>query len=541
MAGLAIAMDLGTSGFRAQAIDRSTGSVISTAITTRHPLPGANVMDHVHFALDLGVETAQRLIIRAANRVLASLGVPLEEVGRLALCGNPTQLALLQGTEIRDLAFAGRRKLRALGVLDQVREARVLEARALPDLDLPVGCEVLIPPAVRHEVGADALAMIIQSGILERDETAISTDFGTNAEMAIVHRRQATTGSSAAGAALEGQHLTFGMLAVPGAISDLEPEPPHHRIVQLDDRMLPIAGSRIDLERPGPIEAGAPRPAGITGTGALAILEQAIDSGLVEPPRISTADARLHLGEEIYLSEEDVVEAGKAIGAVRAGHITLCHEAGIALDQVRTAYISGASGTYVDARKAQRLGLIPPQVRTVYQLGNTSLAMARDLALVPGTLERMSALARQLRQRHCLFGASPVFKRVFLLELAYWVEGMPLSQYREFLARYGLPALRPPSALPQVVRTVERDLGELGRLGLKTVSDPARSVQWRFPGCTGCSLCLADCPEGALSLSGRGAQALISLDPSRCDGVGCRRCERACPEKVFRLDELFRG
>ena len=57
MAHLAIAMDLGTSGLRAQALDLSSGEIVSTAITTRHPLPGANVMDHLHFTLELGVRT----------------------------------------------------------------------------------------------------------------------------------------------------------------------------------------------------------------------------------------------------------------------------------------------------------------------------------------------------------------------------------------------------------------------------------------------------------------------------------------------------
>jgi len=38
------------------------------------------------------------------------------------------------------------------------------------------------------------------------------------------------------------------------------------------------------------------------------------------------------------------LEAGKAIGSVRAGHITLCQEAGIQVDDIETAYMSGASG-----------------------------------------------------------------------------------------------------------------------------------------------------------------------------------------------------
>lgn len=41
----AIAIDIGTSGIRAQSYNLTTHKTISTAITLRHPLPGANVVD----------------------------------------------------------------------------------------------------------------------------------------------------------------------------------------------------------------------------------------------------------------------------------------------------------------------------------------------------------------------------------------------------------------------------------------------------------------------------------------------------------------
>ena len=56
MPTLGVALDLGTSGFRGQALDLDqNGMIISTAVTTRHPLPGANVMDHLHFAIEIGI------------------------------------------------------------------------------------------------------------------------------------------------------------------------------------------------------------------------------------------------------------------------------------------------------------------------------------------------------------------------------------------------------------------------------------------------------------------------------------------------------
>ena len=53
-----IALDLGTSGFRAQLIDLETKETLKTVITMGHPLPGGNVMDHLDFAITTGEDVA---------------------------------------------------------------------------------------------------------------------------------------------------------------------------------------------------------------------------------------------------------------------------------------------------------------------------------------------------------------------------------------------------------------------------------------------------------------------------------------------------
>ncbi|MDQ7782561.1 MAG: methylamine methyltransferase corrinoid protein reductive activase [Desulfomonilaceae bacterium] len=539
MAQPAIALDLGTSGFRGQAIDLETNEIISTAITTRHPLPGANVIDHLHFALELGVEVAGGIIIEAVNKVIGRLRVPVDEVVRVAVCGNPIQLSLFQKIEIRDLAFAGKRKLELLGVVPPKRDAAVLKAGDIGGLKVPAGAEVILPPAVRHEIGADALAMMIQTRMLEKDETSLTTDYGTNAEMALHHNGEVITGSTAAGPALEGQQISCGMLAMPGAISDLRREDGYHRIIVLDEEMLPALGPLLELKSGRVIDDGLVRPVGITGTGTVAILNQGMETGLIRLPRINTVDMGLQLWGRIAFSEEDLKEAGKAIGAVRAGHITLCREAHIGLEDVETAYMSGASGTYVDALKARQLGMIPPRVKHIYQVGNTSLAMARDLALDPKNLDVMSDLAKNLRQTHCMFASSKVFEKVYILELSYWTEGMPYSQYQTFLKKYGFPELPTIEGNPEVIRTVTRDIDDLGRLGLVTIADLGQQIEHRFPGCIACLECMDACPEHALRIIDDTDPPTIVLDQSLCNGTACRRCERACPQKGFLLNNFF--
>jgi hypothetical protein len=67
-------------------------------------------MDHLHFALEMGVPVANGIMIEAVNKVIGGLGVPIDRVSRLGLCGNTVQLSLFQGIEIRDLAYAGNRR-----------------------------------------------------------------------------------------------------------------------------------------------------------------------------------------------------------------------------------------------------------------------------------------------------------------------------------------------------------------------------------------------------------------------------------------------
>ena len=562
MGNLAVALDLGTSGIRGQAIDLDRkGTIVSTAITTRHPLPGANVIDHLHFAIEVGLEHAHVVVINAVNQVIDHLNIDKSQIVRLAVCGNPIQLSLFQEIEIRDLAYAGKRKLDALGVVPPKRDAQIIKARDVDGLDIPADADVLIPPAVRHEIGADALAMMIQTDMLSLKQIAVVTDYGTNNEMALLVDGVVYTGSTAAGPALEGQHIEDGLLALPGALSDLEFVPSesegiavryksvslksqaihgNFKTYVLNDEMEPRSGDTINPASGEVVARGELEAVGITGTGVVALISQGIKARLIQIPKINTPDHRLQLPNGVEFSEKDLLEAGKAIGAVRAGHITLCQEAGIKLEDIEIAFSCGASGTYVDALKAQEIGMIPPGAKKIYQVGNTSLAMARDIVVDEAKLWHMKTVADDLRQHHCMFAESKVFEKVYILELSYWTEGMPLSQYQKFLKKYGFPALAEPVSNPEVVKTVQRDIQDLGEAGLTVIPDIGLRRSAVFEACQGDMACVYECPENALEASEQeDATFKFTINLALCNGVACRRCERACREKVFNLIQLI--
>ena len=84
-----LSLDIGTSGTRAHAVDLSNGKIISTAMTSCHPLPGANIMDHLTFCINVGSDIAHRILMDTVNKVIRNLHINLKQVERVAICGNP--------------------------------------------------------------------------------------------------------------------------------------------------------------------------------------------------------------------------------------------------------------------------------------------------------------------------------------------------------------------------------------------------------------------------------------------------------------------
>ncbi len=524
-----VAVDLGTSGYRAQKIDMDTREIKRTVITLRNPLPGANVMDHMDFAIRYGQDLAHGLSVNAVKTLLQTLDVPSEELDRISICGNPIQLSIFQGITIEDLAYAGERKKKKYNIQEQTRNARIIPSSEISGLE-EFNCEVVIPPAIKHEVGADALALITKSGMLESDEISIATDYGTNAEMALKVKDIIYTGSAAAGPALEGQQIKHGTLASPFAISDFEFENGALRNYVLNEEMKPDPGDLVDPKTGEILEEGKIKAKGITGTGVIALIEKAIGYGLVELPKVKTPDGFIHLQNNISFSERDLKEAGKAIGAIRAGHITLCAAAGIEMTDIDVAYMAGAAGTYMDAEKAQKIGLIPYSTGKIAQLGNTSLAVARETLLSEERLWELQDIASQIIGTHIMFATVPEFRDAYVLELAYWEEGMPFKMFKKYLKKKGLPSLDDPISNPVVDKRVERDIPVLGEEGLYVLERVGTYMTMVVSDCPECRKCIKVCPNDAISIDEEN-RVMISTD--LCEGAHCQKCIRACPPDKF--------
>jgi len=538
MASYGIALDLGTSGFRSHLADLDKdGKILSTAVTVRHPLPGANIMDHLHFWMTSGSEIGHRIIMKTIDDLIRLHGCDnVANIKKISICGNPIQLSLFENIEVRDLAFAGENRLKSLGVVRPSRKAHTRKAGDIGVLSIDSEAEVLIPPAIRHEIGADALAMIMRSGMLDKKEVCMVTDYGTNAEMGLYHDGELYSGSAAAGPAMEGQSIKYGVLASPGAISDVNISDDGRLWdnMVLNDTLMPVVAAKVDPATGKEIRILDYKAKGITGTGVVSSMAMGLKSGVISLPHIDTGDKKVHLMDGVWFSEKDVQEAGKAMGAIRAGHRTLVREVGIDDEEIKVMYMAGASGTYVDPIKAQICGMIPRRLDEVYQLGNTSLMMALDLLRDDKMLDRMQDVANSISSNHIMFAGNPIFEDMYILELAYWTEGMPMEMYNEMIQMSGIPSLPEIKIPSKVVRVVKSDIPDIGK-GYYSLENVGMKMHANFSGCTGCRKCEKGCPEQALTVS---KTKEICVRSDLCLGTACKACEMNCPEKVFKFTDL---
>ena len=86
---------------------------------------------------------------------------------------------------------------------------------------------------------------------------------------------------------------------------------------------------------------------------------------------------------------------------------------------------------------------------------------------------------------------------------------------------------------PNVHRVVVRDIPNLGSKGLHIVRDIGVDMTAVFDGCIGCLSCEKACIENALKVEDVDGKFTARIRTEFCDGIACRKCAAACPEKIY--------
>jgi methylamine methyltransferase corrinoid activation protein len=276
---------------------------------------------------------------------------------------------------------------------------------------------------------------------------------------------------------------------------------------------------------------------GITGTGVISVFALAIKSGLIEKfPKLP--NGKLILGPGIEINEKDVEEAGKAIGAIRAAHMALIVESGIKYEDLEYAYMSGASGAYVDAEDSRRIGATPGYAKKIVQFGNTSLALARELVLDKSRLDEVVTIAKRITADHLMMATSNTFNNFYICELSYWTQGMPLEMYDQMLELYDLPALPKTLEHVSIEKRVSKDIEQVGPGGLAILKEIGIILQVPLEKCIYCKKCIKECPESALDIVEIDGKRIAKYDSQKCLGTSCQRCVSICPENAIDITKL---
>jgi len=398
-----VAFDIGTTTLVGSLMDLGTGRTAAVAGRTNPQIHfGDDVVARIGYieSHDGGLERLRGRLVGAMNAIITELceraGIEFESIYEVTVVGNTTMSHIFLGIDPTPIGHAP--------YLAVFREAVDCKARALA-VEVNHNANLHVLPNIAGFVGSDTIGVILASGMAHDDQVQLAIDIGTNGEVVIGNRDRMLACSCAAGPALEGARIQFGMRATEGAIS---------KIVFNDSIETSVIGG------------GA--PTGICGSGLIDAIAQALDCGLVDPTgRIAAPDdmpevwrrflvehdgqpaiclvpaERTRMGQDIVLTQKDFREVQLATAAIRAGVQVLMSEFGVGLDELEVVLIAGGFGNFIRRSHAQRMGLLPgvPHERIEY-IGNAAATGAR----------------MALTCRSCRVEAEDISRRIEYVELA---------------------------------------------------------------------------------------------------------------------------
>ena len=398
------AVDLGTTTIVAYLRSLVDGKVLGVASNYNRQIScGEDILSRVNYARKGGLGRLQSLAAESINLALRaaanSAGIDLDDVYEVVVSGNTIMTHILMGM---DPAYMIEEPY-----VPVVR--RYLTASA-PRLGIAVNgnAGLFIFPAVSDFIGGDIVADILACGMADADEVSLMVDIGTNFEVVLGNREWMFACAGAAGPALEGGEVLFGMRANPGAIERITLDPdtlkPKYQTI---NRVKPkgICGSGlIDLL------AELLRACVIDRTGRIdtGIKNDRVRTGAHHPEFVIAWKEETGIGKDIVITENDVKSLIMSKASVLAACYILMNQAGIGREGVKNIYFSGAFGNYLNKENAILVGLVPEvPVERIRNIGNGAVEGA-NIALINRKMrKRLDEIARTVA--YIELNAEPAF------------------------------------------------------------------------------------------------------------------------------------
>lgn len=371
----AAVVDVGTSTVVVHLVDAvKMTTVDAAACFNSQAMHGREVTARIIAAERRGVEHLQRLLVDDINGLISALAgknrVNLKDITAVVCAGNTAMMHFLLGLPTQNI-----RRKPFIAVTVEPPPFRAAE----------VGIEInprgllFVVPGIGGWVGGDITAGILATGLHEMREVGMLIDVGTNGEIVLGNRDWLVACSASAGPALEGAGVACGMMAQEGAIETVEIEGGHLR--------YEVIGGGV--------------PDGICGSGIIDLIAALLKKGVIDRAgafvpgsdpavrfengrgRFVVASPRETLkGNEIVLDQDDVDNVVTAKAAIFAAARIMMERLKLEFCDIRTLFIAGGFGSYINVRNAIAIGLFPDlPLKRIRYVGNTSIGGAKLAAL----------------------------------------------------------------------------------------------------------------------------------------------------------------
>ena len=388
--GYLVAFDVGTTTVVCYLLSPTGEELAVRSVLNPQSSYGADVVTRLRHALAGEMHEMTRLIRSAMAGLMdgccEEADIRPSQIGVISVVGNPCMQQLFLGISPANLA-----KIPFAPVL---RCAKAKDAASLfPEY---ANALLLTVPDISGYVGADTVGCILAAQLHEARQTTLLVDIGTNGEMVLAHDGRLVACSTAAGPALEGAGITFGMRGSRGAIDHVW-----------------IENGRLRCS-----VIGGGEPVGICGSGIIDALAALLDLKLLNKRgRIQTQQALngqsvIPLSGPVYLTQEDIRQVQLAKGAIAAGILLLCDCVGITPADIQQVILAGAFGSYLNPDSACRIGLLPGELAgRVTAAGNLAGVGAKMTAVNKGQFALTEALVK--RAEWIALADLPAFPRTF--------------------------------------------------------------------------------------------------------------------------------
>ena len=401
--GYLLAFDIGTTSVVCSLLEGKTGRELAqSSMLNPQVAYGADVITRIQQAVQ-GILAQLTQAIRHAMTDLIQMvcddaGISPQKVGVVSVVGNPAMQQLFLGICPENLSV--------VPFAPALTEEKVVSCKEI----LPICSEaqLLIVPDIAGFIGADTVGCLLTTKLYEDDALTLLVDIGTNGEMVLGNRDGMIACATAAGPALEGANIQFGMRAAEGAIDHVWTE---------DGKILCSV-----------IGGGAAK--GICGSGLVDAVAVGLKLGLINKRgRILTDDHILPLTERIYLTQEDIRQVQLAKGAVYAGIVLLAKQLGVEIEVIQKVQLAGAFGSFLNPENACRIGLLPEVLlQKIEIVGNAALSGAKMLACNKKLLSFTRSLVE--RTRFLELASLSLFPKTFAKAMLFREEDA-LSQWVE--------------------------------------------------------------------------------------------------------------